>query len=380
MLLYAVTNGLLRYLGELGASAFWLLAVKESIAVACLLPWILFRLLQGRYRFQSKRLFFGLILGGIICEIIGAPLHLWAYAAVGLVVAVPMIQSTQMIAAAVFGRVFLKDAISSTKIFSIFMLILAVLILSCAQLIPSSKDSGAEKNSAAAPPENANLSKNMESEPASSHPSMLFLGGLAAITAGIAYSVHTTVMRYSLKKYWDSKYETWGSIRVFRWIGYDFSMFYQAAETLESEKAAEESGIMNSLKKVRKTNPARPLKKKVYSPFPITLIMFIILGIGAAYFSGTLYYQKGLDGFLDVPPECWFWVLVAGIVNLLGFFFQIQGLLLASAAKVSLISTAQIVILTITGILFFSEPINFMIVLGSLCAIIGVFFASKEAE
>lgn len=348
MLLYATSNAILRYLGELGAPIDWTLSVKESVTVVMVLPWIIFRFFQGRYRFLSKRLIFAVFLGGFICEVLGAQSQLWSYTIIGLVISAPTIQSTQMIASAVLGRAFLKDAVSRKKLFAILLLVLAVFVLSIASLVPD------PFFSQSAAPETtldtlANETETSEIVEIQGKPYLL--GALAAMLAGIAYAVHIIFIRYAMQKYWQPHYGKWQSVRVRHWIGYDH----------------------------QKSNKKRQAPK-TYTPFPITLVMLIVTGIGSLYYGGSVCLTRGVQGFVEVPPECWFWVVLCGLANGFGFFFQIQGLLLASAAKVSLISTAQIVILSVIGIVFFHESMSLMIILGAALTIAGVFLTSKEAD
>ncbi len=335
--LYTITNATLRYLGELGAPTDWTIACKETFAVGLLLPWIFFRLLQGRYRWQSKRLVFVLIGSGVICQIIGAQSHLHAYTLVGLVIAVPVIQCSQLLGAALFGYVMLGDAVSRTKKISIALLILALVLLCAARVVPEIVDFNA-----------------------AAHAQHLYLyGGLCALTAGIAYSLHTTLIRFATRRYWKSGYGTWQSLRLYSWIGHNFSI----------DDTPEELA----------TNP-RTGKVRFYSPFPVTLVMLIITGVGMLYFGGHVLWTRGPAGLVDVPPIWWFWIFLAATTNLVGFFFQVQGLLMASASKMTLISASQIVILTLIGVLFFGEPMSLIIILGGICAVIGVGLTSTEKK
>ncbi|MGL6196427.1 MAG: EamA family transporter, partial [Thermoguttaceae bacterium] len=142
--------------------------------------------------------------------------------------------------------------------------------------------------------------------------------------------------------------------RVHDWVGHDFSTHTQVPSPYS------DGG-------------------RVYSPFPITLIMIIVTGVGVVAFGGKILATRGFHGLFIAPePWWWYWVLLAGILNLMGFFFQVQGLLLASAAKMSLISASQIVILAVVGVLFFKEPMSILILIGVVLTITGVIFASKE--
>ena len=331
MLLYTASNAALRQLGELDTPIDWCIGVKETYSVVAVLPWIAYRFFKGRYRFVSKRLILCVTIGAIVCEIVGAQNQLWAYATVGLVIASPAVSSSQLIGSAVIGHFALKDRITRGKCIAIVLLLIAITLLSVAKIVPT------------------DLRQTFSTDR-----SFIF-GALAAVVAGLSYSFHVIMVRYAMQKYWDHDYGTWFTIKIHDWIGHDFVLHRQIPSPV-------------------------PEMEKRYSPFPITLVMLIVTGVGAVYYNGAILFTRGIEGFVNVPAECWIWITISGITNMIGFFFQIQGLLLASAAKVSLISTAQIILLTIIGIVFFNEPMNFMILLGIMFAIWGVFYSSKENE
>jgi drug/metabolite transporter (DMT)-like permease len=332
MCMFTITNATLRYLGELGATTDWVIVIKESFAVFVLFPWILFRFFQGRYHWQSKRLVLVLIGSGIVCHIFGSQNHLYAYTLTGLVIAVPLIHASQILAAALLGYFFLKDYISRIKWASISLLLLSLGLLCTAEmLLPQAEDSKQQ---------------------------FYFLGGFLAVVAGCAYAIHAVLVRYVTNKYWKKDYTTWQTMRFYDWIGHDFSIM---ETNLDRE-------------------PAKNHTKRAYSPFPVTLVMVIINGVGMLYFGSSVIATRGVNGFVDVPSEWWFWIIFAAATNMIGFFFQVQGLLMVSAAKLTLITATQIIILTVLGILLFGEPMNLMIALGILCATLGVLLSTGERK
>ena len=322
MLLYTVSNASLRHLMDLQAPIDWCLALKETIAVVLLAPWILFRLAHRRYRFQSKRLFLILIVASLICQVIGSQNQLLAYALVGLVIAVPSLQACQLISTALIGKYGLNDSISRAQWGAMVLLLAAVLLLS--------------------------LGKSTDLTTSSS--TFRTLQGIgAAVLAAFAYAIYFNSLRYLLRKHRSHSLGAWESIKFRNWTGHDF-----AAKPEDREHR--------------------------YSPFPITLLMIIVTGVGMLYYGTAIVATRGTNGFTDVPQECWFWILLSGLANTTGFFFQVQALLLASAVKMSLIAAFQIVIFAVLGILFFGEPMNILIAIGVLLAIVGVFFSSQECR
>ena len=354
MLLYTVANASLRHLGDLDAPIDWCIAVKEAIAVAILAPWVIFRLIRGRYRFQSKRLLLILVIASLICEVFGAQNQLVAYAFVGLVIASPILQSCQLIATALIGNHFLNDKISRSKWIAMSLLLGAVFLLSFGKTLsqPGQTETHTQQKNVA----------QIQQAPENQGFSLTALKGVgAALIAGLAYAVYANTIRYTLRKHRSHTLGAWDSIRIHDWIGHDFVTHRQ-----EPSPHSEDSG------KIVRVRP--------YSPFPVTLLMIIVTGVGTLYFGTSVVVTRGFAGFSDVSPDCWFWIILSGVTNTIGFFFQVQGLLLASAAKVSLISAFQIVIFAFLGMLFFGEMMNTCIAIGIVLAIVGVLFSSQDAE
>ena len=325
MLLYTVSNASLRHLGDLGAPIEWSLAIKETVAVVLLAPWVLFRLMKRRYRFQSKRLFLILIAASLVCQVIGSQNQLLSYALIGLVIATPTLQACQLTATALIGKYALKDSISRSQWGAMALLLVAVLLLSL----------GKSTDSATVVVESGSTIRT-------------FQGIGAAALAAFSFAVYFNAIRYLMRKHRTLSTNAWESIKIHDWIGHDFA--------------------------------THQTQERRYSPFPITLLMITVTGVGVLYFGPVIFLTRGVEGFTNVPKECWFWVILSGLTNLVGFFFQIQALLLASATKMSLIAAFQIVIFAFLGILFFGESMNILIAIGVILAIVGVFFSSQEAK
>ncbi|MCL2303962.1 MAG: DMT family transporter [Planctomycetaceae bacterium] len=325
MLLYTVCNASLRHLGDLQAPIEWSITVKETVAVVFLAPWIFFRLLRRRYRFQSKRLFLLLLVGALICQVIGSQNQLFAYAVVGLIIATPTLQACQLTATALIGKYALKDSISRSQWGAMALLLIAVLLLSLGK--------------------SADLTTFVEN--GSTIRTLQGIG--ASALAALAFATYFNIVRYLMRKHRNHSLGAWESIRIHDWVGHNLA--------------------------------THPSQERRYSPFPITLLMITVTGVGVLYYAPVVFLTRGgWEGFTNVPKECWFWACLAGVTNLVGFFFQIQALLLASATKMSLIAAFQIVTFAVLGILFFGESMNMLIAVGVAFAIVGVFFSSQEAK
>ena len=321
---YSVSNVVLRLLTEKGVDIDWFLCVKEMIGVACLLPWILFRLFQGRYRWVSKRLLLYIIVASVFCQLIGARLHMLGFAVLGLVIAVPIVQSSTMLGSAYLGQYFLGDLLSRRRKIAMMILISAVVLLSVGK--EWAVDRSAENQT-------------------SSGYFLLIAAG--TIVAGAAYSVYVIILRYVGRRFWGTEDGVWASFRFSQWVGYDF--------------------------------PNHPPRRH-YSPVPVTLAMLLVLGVGIIIFGSCLLLRKGFDGFTDVPPIAWKLIPITGLCNMVGFFFQVHGLRLTSAVQASLISVSQIIVLSLIGMILFGEPTNTLVWIGLTLTAFGVVLSAKPEQ
>ncbi len=322
---YTMSNAVLRLLTDMKVDLDWFLFFKESIGLVLLLPWILFRLFQGRYRWVSKRLLFGVAIAAVICELIGARLHMVGFAVLGLVIAVPIVQSSTMLGTALLGQRFLGDKISHRRKTAMGILIVSVIVLSVGKEIAELTVEQSEKHSVTSV-------------------GVFLWGAAGTIVAGIAYSVYIVILRSIGRRFWKSDDSVWLSFQFSQWVGYDF--------------------------------PQDP-PKRLYSPTPVTLMMSIVLVVGMIVFGSFLMLKKGVAGFTDTPPLAWKLILIPGVCNMIGFFFQVQGLRLTSAVQASLIAVSQIVVLSLIGIYFFGEQTNWLVWLGLTLTAYGVILSAK---
>lgn len=139
-LLYSLAFFLIRCLTEYRElSPDWTLCVKESVTVLTALPILLIQTIRGRYRYPSWNTFVALLIAGFFCQYVGARANLRAYAAIGLVLAIPLIQTFLLLGTAVLDTVCLKEKMTRYKMFVLVLLIAAISLLSFSQ---ASVDSG----------------------------------------------------------------------------------------------------------------------------------------------------------------------------------------------------------------------------------------------
>ena len=322
---YGISNVAVRYLTECHVDNDWILFYKETIGLSLLLPWLLLRWCQGRFQYNSKRVALYIFLAAILCQLIGARFQVLGYAVIGLIVAVPLIQSSMLLGVAILGYYIFGDPLSRRRKIAIAILISAVVILSIGKELTMGQSHGKESVSAG----------------------LFLLVAAGAIVGGISYAVYVVMLRYAIRQHWKDDNSAWLSFSFSHWVGYDYS---------------------------------KQRGQRLYSPFPVTLTMSIVLAVGIIIFGPILYCKYGITGFYDVPPIAWYVILISGTTNMTGFFFQIQGLRMTSAVQVSLIAVSQILILSLIGYFFFYEAINMLVMLGLGLTVYGVFMSAKPEK
>ncbi len=344
---YCTSNTILRELTVLRVDNDWSLFWKEFAGLCVLVPWLLLRCLQGRYRLLSKRLFLWLILGGTLCELVGARLQMYAYLTVGILISAPLIQAASMGGTAALGSLVLRDPLSIHKKIAMGVLVLATVLLlfgkelAAEHVVAETGATGTGTSSSAFP---------------------CLLAGLGSLAAGVSYSIHMVIVRFVGHVHWrDDLYTARQSMRFRHWIGHDL-----------------------------RGRDDTPDGSRFYSPFPVTLIMGTIFGVGVFWFGLCLYRKTGWDGFLHIATvdgqwldmektaRSWWLVGISGFCNMVGFFFQVQGLRMTSAVQVSLVAVSQFLFLALFGMFFFGEPTNAIIWTGVALAVCGVLLSAKR--
>lgn len=128
---YSLTFFLVRCLtSHIEINSDWTLFVKESTTVLITLLFIVVLIIRGRFRVPPLRYWIWLLLAGFFCEFFGARLNLWAYAMLGLVLAIPLIQIFTLLGTLLMGAAFLRERITPKKCLAVLVLIAALLLLS----------------------------------------------------------------------------------------------------------------------------------------------------------------------------------------------------------------------------------------------------------
>jgi drug/metabolite transporter (DMT)-like permease len=175
--LYSFSNVCLRQLGEVGVDYRWSIFIKECVCIGTLTPLILYWVIRRRYQWPALKWVVYILFGGFCCQYVGARLHLHAFAVIGLLVSVPLVQASTMIFSAGIGRGFIGERISGRSFFAMAVMLVAMICLIFGPSQPAS----------------------LEHSTKTLAESSLLLAGLGTILAGMAYAIHVVCIRMARK-------------------------------------------------------------------------------------------------------------------------------------------------------------------------------------
>ena len=117
------------------------------------------------------------------------------------------------------------------------------------------------------------------------------------------------------------------------------------------------------------------------SQFALTSLSMVgVTGVGLLVCGAVFTYQQGFAAWLSPPPICWKLVWLAGVCNMIGFYFQIESLRRLFVLKQTLVANAQTLLLAILGLVWFHESFTWTVGLGLVLVLVGVWLAGAEKQ
>ena len=132
------------------------------------------------------------------------------------------------------------------------------------------------------------------------------------------------------------------------------------------------AGQLSIMRRVIRDEEPDGREKSEAERVPTSFVMVAVVGVGVVDCGALLTLQEGFRVWIEPPAACWKIVLTAGVANMLGFFFQIEGLRRLYVLKQTLVATAQTATLCLLGIFLFGEPFGWTTGLGIALVIAGV--------
>ncbi|MGA2068550.1 MAG: EamA family transporter [Thermoguttaceae bacterium] len=106
---------------------------------------------------------------------------------------------------------------------------------------------------------------------------------------------------------------------------------------------------------------------------------FLITASGVVTLGPISFCRLGTAGLPATPPGHFFWMLAAGLSNLVAFFALVGGLQLTSVIHVTMLNAGQVALSALAGMFLFPEPANRWLVLGIAMTIFGIFLIGRPA-
>jgi drug/metabolite transporter, DME family len=114
------------------------------------------------------------------------------------------------------------------------------------------------------------------------------------------------------------------------------------------------------------------IRHSVTRATPPSAMAFLMPAVGTFALGPICIYRLGLVSLLHTPFEQLFWMLGAGVFNLIGFIALIRGLERTTAVHANVVCASQVAMAAIVGIALFQEPPNFLLLLGVFLTITGI--------
>jgi drug/metabolite transporter (DMT)-like permease len=108
-------------------------------------------------------------------------------------------------------------------------------------------------------------------------------------------------------------------------------------------------------------------------------VVLIITGSGVVTLGPISLCRLGTARLLGTPPEHFFWMLAAGVCNLVAFFALVRGLQLTSVVRVTMLNASQVALSALAGIVLFREAASPWLVVGIAMTIVGILLVGRPA-
>jgi drug/metabolite transporter, DME family len=124
---YSISNTFIRFL-SVNIDQIWIVTIRESTASLFLLPLLLYEARNGRLSWGTPRARWTIIGCTSIMQLFANIPSVWAMSKVGMVVAVPIFLGINLVFAAIWGQLLLKQKVTLNAILAIGLLIVAILV------------------------------------------------------------------------------------------------------------------------------------------------------------------------------------------------------------------------------------------------------------
>lgn len=121
------------------------------------------------------------------------------------------------------------------------------------------------------------------------------------------------------------------------------------------------------------------IRKTVTRTTPMAVILVLFTFVGTLSLAPLSVCQMGVSGILATPASALGLMLLAGVLNLIGFFSITKGLQFATVVQANVISASQVAMAAVIGMLFFQETPSSSITVGVCLTIAGMVMIERPS-
>jgi drug/metabolite transporter (DMT)-like permease len=119
------------------------------------------------------------------------------------------------------------------------------------------------------------------------------------------------------------------------------------------------------------------IRKTVIGITPPEAVMFMICSMATLSLGPLSLWRAGGRSLLATPPRLLLVMLLAGLLNLVGFFCLTRGLQLASVVRANVLNASQVAMAAVAGFVVFSERPGIAAIHGILLTILGIILVER---
>jgi drug/metabolite transporter (DMT)-like permease len=119
------------------------------------------------------------------------------------------------------------------------------------------------------------------------------------------------------------------------------------------------------------------IRKTVTGVTPPEVVMFMICSMGVLSLGPLSLWRAGGPGLLATPTRLMLMMLLAGLLNLVGFFCLTRGLQLASVVRANVLNASQVAMAAVAGFVLFGERPGIAAIHGILLTIVGMILVER---
>jgi drug/metabolite transporter (DMT)-like permease len=121
------------------------------------------------------------------------------------------------------------------------------------------------------------------------------------------------------------------------------------------------------------------IRKTVTGPVSPLVVVFVITATGTLSLGPLSIWQMGLPALFATPPQTLSLMLVAGVLNLIGFFTISKGLQFATVVQANVLGASQVAMAAVVGMLFFAESPSTALIVGVCLTIVGMVMIERPS-